>query len=348
MKLSWQPYTLHFKRPSGTSRGLLHKKTSYFLRLEEGDLVGLGECGLLKGLSVDDRPDYEDRLRSLQEEVATAGIPALEELKEWPSIRMGLEMARRDLKAPAHVLFPSEFTEGLERQPINGLIWMGDPTFMRAQADDLLARGFMVIKLKIGAIDWETELKLLRYLRGRYGPAQLQLRVDANGAFAPGEALAKMEQLDELRVHSIEQPIAKGQWEYMARLCQQSPLPVALDEELIGVHDRAAQIEMLERIKPRFLILKPSLLGGFAACEQWIELAEERGIAWWVTSALESNYGLSAIAQWNYTLHNSMASGLGTGSLFTNNFPAPLHMVRGTVAYDPEGQWNLSGLKEWR
>ena len=348
MKLSWQPYTLHFKRPSGTSRGLLHKKTSYFLRLEEGDLVGLGECGLLKGLSVDDKPDYEDRLRSLQEEVATAGIPALEELKEWPSIRMGLEMARRDLKAPAHVLFPSEFTEGLERQPINGLIWMGDPTFMRAQADDLLARSFMVIKLKIGAIDWEAELKLLRYLRGRYGPAQLQLRVDANGAFAPGEALVKMEQLDELRVHSIEQPIAKGQWEYMARLCQQSPLPVALDEELIGVHDRAPQIEMLERIKPRFLILKPSLLGGFAACEQWIELAEERGIAWWVTSALESNYGLSAIAQWNYTLHNSMASGLGTGSLFTNNFPAPLHMVRGTVAYNPESQWNLSGLKEWR
>jgi len=225
---------------------------------------------------------------------------------------------------------------------------MGDPPFMRAQADDLLERSFMVIKLKIGAIDWEAELNLLRYLRGCYGPAQLQLRVDANGAFAPGEALAKMEQLDELRVHSIEQPIAKGQWEYMARLCQQSPLPVALDEELIGVQDRAAQIDMLERIKPRFLILKPSLLGGFTACEQWIELAEERGIAWWVTSALESNYGLSAIAQWNYTLHNSMASGLGTGSLFTNNFPAPLHLVRGTVAYDPEGQWNLSGLKEWR
>lgn len=348
MKLSWQPYTLDFKKPSGTSRGMLRQKTSYFLCLEEGDRVGLGECGLLKGLSVDDRPDYEDQLVALQQQVAATGLPALEELKEWPSLRMGLEMAQLDMAAQDHVLFPSEFTDGLERQPINGLIWMGAPEFMRQQADDLLARGFMVIKMKIGAIDWEAELELLRYLRGCYGPAELQLRVDANGAFTPEEARTKMEQLDELRVHSIEQPIARGQWDDMARLSKHSYLPIALDEELIGVHDRATQIEMLERIEPRFLILKPSLLGGFAACEQWIELAEQRGIAWWVTSALESNYGLSAIAQWNYTLHNLMASGLGTGSLFTNNFPAPLNMVRGTVAYDPEGKWDLSALNKWQ
>lgn len=348
MKLTWQPYTLKFKKPSGTSRGTLREKRSYFIRLEAEGRTGLGECGLLQGLSVDDREGYEEKLMALQEQVAADGLPPLEELKEWPSIRMGLEMAQIDMTASDHVLFPSEFTDGQERQPINGLIWMGEPAFMHRQADDLLERGFLILKMKIGAIDWEAELELLRYLRQQYSPAELQIRVDANGAFKPEEALSKMEQLDALRVHSIEQPIATGQWRAMARLCAQSFLPVALDEELIGVHERAAQIELLEQIKPRFLILKPSLLGGFAASAQWIELAEERGIAWWVTSALESNYGLSAIAQWNYTLFNMMASGLGTGSLFTNNFHAPLKMVRGTIAYDPEANWDLTALREWR
>lgn len=345
MKASWRKYTLDFKQPSGTSRGVLEQKDSYFLFLEEEGRQGIGECGLLRGLSADDRPDYEDRLDQLMQELE-AGADTAEGLMEFPSIRAGLEMAQLDLQSDNHELFPSEFTAGHERQPINGLVWMGDMENMMRQAEALLERGFLVIKMKIGAIDFDQEVALIKKIRARYTAAEVQIRVDANGAFAPTEALGRLEVLDDLRVHSIEQPIKAGQRSAMARLCERSSLPVALDEELIGVHERHDKAKLLDQIKPHFLILKPSLLGGFASCEEWIELAEERCIGWWVTSALESNVGLSAIAQWNYNLFGLLASGLGTGSLYTNNFPSPLKIVRGTLAYDPEQAWDLSLLRQ--
>lgn len=341
MTLRWKKYTLEFKRPSGTSRGVLQVKDSYFIELTDGYDVGLGECGLLRGLSYDDKPDYEDKLNWLAANIDCSNHEINLALSEYPSIRAGLEMARLDLKATNHELFPSDFTDGFERQPINGLVWMGKPDFMIKQVKEKIEQGFLVIKMKIGAINFEDELKIIRSIRQEFGPHEIQIRVDANGAFEPYQALEKLSALDELRVHSIEQPIKAGQHDAMAQLCEVSPLPIALDEELIGVFKKEDKEKLLDKIKPHFIILKPSLLGGFACSEEWIDLAESRACGWWVTSALESNLGLNAIAQWNYNLYGLMASGLGTGSLYTNNFTSPLKIVRGTLAYDPEKKWQF-------
>lgn len=346
MKLETTKYTLNFKQPAGTSRGVLKTKDSYFIAIHSDEKRGLGECGLLRGLSADDRPNYEERLASLAQEVHSGrdASELLTDLDEWPSIQAGLEMALLDLNSERHILFPSDFTDGYERQVINGLIWMGEPDFMHQQLKQRIEQGFLVIKMKIGALNLEDEFRLLESIRSEYGPHEIQLRVDANGAFSPDEALCILERLDQLRIHSIEQPIKAGQWQAMAKLCQESPIPIALDEELIGVFTKEQKEALLDEIKPRFIILKPSFLGGFKKSEEWIDMAEQRGIGWWVTSALESNYGLSAISQWNYNLYGHLASGLGTGSLYTNNLQSPLHMVRGTVAYDPKAAWDLSPL----
>ncbi len=346
MKARWQKYTLEFKTPAGTSRGVLKSKDSYFLILDNGNSRGIGECGILRGLSADDRPDYEDKL----DEVCAAldeGIDYRDlilELDEWPSIQAGLEMASMDLDATNHLIYPSEFTDGTERQPINGLIWMGDKDDMLKQVRERIEKGFLVLKMKIGAIDIESELDILTSIRKEYGPHEIQLRVDANGAFSPEEAPRILDRLDRLRIHSIEQPIKAGQIEEMAKLCQRCILPIALDEELIGISKRSDKEALLNHIKPQFVILKPSFLGGFKKSEEWIDMAEGRYIGWWVTSALESNVGLNAIAQWNYTLYGHLASGLGTGSLYTNNFDTPLRQIRGTVAFDPQATWDLSPL----
>lgn len=346
MTLRWTKYTLNFKQPAGTSRGVLGVKDSYFLELEHEGVKGMGECGILKGLSADDRPDYEEMLTDLCKELKSfEDLPKrIVELDQWPSIQAGLEMALLDYKADNHILFPSDFTDGYERQPINGLIWMGDLDYMVQQVEQKIEDGFLVLKMKIGALDVDQELSILQKIRSKYGPHELQLRVDANGAFDAEQALPILEKLDRLRVHSIEQPIKAGKIKDMARLCRNSPLPIALDEELIGVFKEDDKVALLEEICPRYIILKPSFLGGFEKSEDWIEMAEKRGIGWWVTSALESNYGLSAIAQWNYNLYGHLASGLGTGSLYTNNFESPLRMIRGTVGFDPKGNWDLSGL----
>lgn len=346
MKADWTKYTLNFRKPAGTSRGVLMDKYSYFISLEQGDRSGLGECGILKGLSADDRPEYEDRIQELCADISKGQDPyqILDSLDEWPSLQAGLEMALLDLKAEGHILYPSEFTEGLERQPINGLIWMADKAEMLQQVRERIDKGFLVLKMKIGAIDLESELEILTEIRKEYGPHEIQLRVDANGAFNAEEAPKILERLDKLRIHSIEQPLKPGNVEAMAALCAKGILPIALDEELIGVFDKEKKQDLLDTIKPQFIILKPSFLGGFTKSEEWIDMAERRGIGWWVTSALESNYGLSAIAQWNYTLYGYLASGLGTGSLYTNNLDSPLQQVRGTIAYNPEGNWDLSSL----
>lgn len=346
MTLRWTKYILEFKQPAGTSRGVLRNKDCYFLEIESEGEKGIGECGILKGLSADDRPEYEAKLTELCHEVKSVegALKIKEELDQWPSIQAGLEMALLDLKAENHVLFPSDFTDGYERQPINGLIWMGDLDFMVRQLEQKIDDGFLVLKMKIGALEIDQELSILQKIRSKYGPHELQLRVDANGAFETEQALPILEKLDRLRVHSIEQPIKAGNIQEMARLCRNSPLPIALDEELIGIFKDDDKVALLEEIKPRYIILKPSFLGGFKKSEGWIDSAEKRGIGWWVTSALESNLGLSAIAQWNYNLYGHLASGLGTGSLYTNNFESPLRMIRGTVGFDPEGKWDLSDL----
>ncbi len=345
MKASHTKYTLDFIRPGGTSRGVLTKKETWFILLEDGDAWGIGECGLFRGLSADDRPDFENRLDWACQN-AHRGLERLrEDLAEWPSLTFGLEQAFRSLESPFPLhLFDAPFLKG-EPIPINGLIWMGEPEFMEAQIRKKIASGYRCLKLKIGALDFGTELEMLRGIRSKFRPGDLEIRVDANGAFAPGEALDKLEQLAALELHSIEQPIRQGQWDAMARICRESPLPVALDEELIGHFTTASRTRLLDAIHPAYIILKPSLVGGYAACEEWIELAGERGIGWWATSALESNIGLNAIAQWTSTQQTEMPQGLGTGSLFSNNFDSPLETAEGQLWYRAGKDWNIPLLK---
>ncbi len=341
MKAYWKKRTLQFKQASGTSRGVLRTKDSYFLVVEENNKTGIGECGLLRGLSADDRPDYEAELNHLVQNINSPFAQLYGDLKEFPSIQFGLEMALKDLTSENHILFDTPFTRGKSRQPINGLIWMGTLDFMKEQVKQRLKEGFTVLKMKVGAVDFNEELKILETIRSEYNPGELELRVDANGAFETSEALTKLERLAKLHIHSIEQPLRKGQWDSMAQLCEKTPLPIALDEELIGVFEEQERRKLLQTIQPQYIILKPSFIGGFQGSMEWIALAEENKAGWWVTSALESNVGLSAIAQWNATLNNPMPSGLGTGSLYTNNFESPLYVDGGTIGYTPEGNWEI-------
>ncbi len=333
MKATFERYLLQFKRPSGTSRGVLQEKETFFIHLTDGSRKGVGECGLLRTLSIDDRPDYVEKLEWVCQNIHLGLEKLYEILNEFPSIQFGLEQAFLDLESTNQVLFPSPFTEGKEGIVINGLIWMGSIGFMKKQIQEKLEQGFSCIKMKIGALHFEEEYAVLQQLRKEY--PSLELRVDANGAFTPEEALEKLERLSKLRLHSIEQPIKPHQWEAMASLCEQTPLPIALDEELIGVFHQEEKRRLLTAIKPQYIILKPSLVGGFKGSHEWIDLAEQLQIGWWITSALESNIGLNAIAQWTYTLNSSMPQGLGTGSLFTNNIPSPL-VIRGEkLFYQP-------------
>ncbi len=342
MKAHWKKYTLNFKQAAGTSRGVLRTKDSYFLILEKNGRKGIGECGLLRGLSADDRPDYEVKLNWLVENINTAVEELYGELVEFPSIQFGLEMALMDLESEGHILFPSEFTSGQARQTINGLIWMGDTAFMNQQVGDKIDAGFKVLKMKIGAIGLNQEMEILKSIRKEFTANELELRVDANGAFAPADALEILNRLAELKIHSIEQPIKARQWHEMAALCEKSPIDIALDEDLIGLFHSAERRKLLYDVKPAYIILKPSFIGGFRGSEEWINMAEELNIGWWATSALESNVGLSAIAQWNFTQKNLMPSGLGTGSLYTNNFESPLMVKDGGLWYDPNKDWEIS------
>ena len=329
-------HILNFKRPSGTSRGILTSKETFFLVIEQEEKKGIGECNLFRGLSADDVPNYEAKLQWVEQHLHLGEKALLEELKTFPSIQFGVEQAFRSVVAPHwYELFPSNFTKGKDAIPINGLIWMGSPDFMKAQIKEKLAQGFRCIKMKIGAIDFEEEYRILKALRNEFSASDIEIRVDANGAFQATEALRYLERLATLQLHSIEQPIRAGQWEAMAELCEQTPLPIALDEELIGIFTREEKQRLLREIQPQYIILKPSLIGGYRGSEEWITLAETLGIGWWVTSALESNIGLNAIAQWTYTLRNPMPQGLGTGMLYTNNIPFPLYVENGHIGFNP-------------
>ena len=329
-------HTLNFKRPSGTSRGVLTSKETFFLVIEQEEKKGIGECNLFRGLSADDVPDYEAKLQWVEQHLYLGEEALLKELVAFPSIQFGVEQAFRSVAASQwYELFPSDFTTGKDAIPINGLIWMGSPDFMKAQIKEKLAQGFRCIKMKIGAIDFEEEYRILKALRNEFSASDIEIRVDANGAFQATEALVYLERLAALQLHSIEQPIRAGQWEAMAELCEQTPLPIALDEELIGIFTREEKQRLLREIQPQYIILKPSLIGGYSGSEEWITLAETLGIGWWVTSALESNIGLNAIAQWTYTLHSPMPQGLGTGALYTNNLPFPLYVENGHLGFNP-------------
>lgn len=340
MTATFHQYILNFKQPSGTSRGILKTKETWFIIIESNGKQGIGECGLLRGLSVDDRPDYEQQLQWTCHHIHLGLENLYEQNIEFPSIQFGLEMAFKSLKSQGPFeLFPSAFTLGKDSIPINGLIWMGSEAFMKKQIKEKIEAGFSCIKMKIGAIDFETEIKLLKSIRNEFSSADIELRVDANGAFDPHEALDKLKRLSELDLHSIEQPIKAGQFESMAKLCEQTPLPIALDEELIGVFSATKKEELLQTINPQYIILKPSFIGGFKGSQEWIKIANHYNVGWWVTSALESNVGLNAIAQWTYTLQNSLAQGLGTGSLFTNNIVSPLLVKNGTLHYETKQNW---------
>ncbi|AZA90444.1 L-Ala-D/L-Glu epimerase [Chryseobacterium nakagawai] len=325
MKASYFKYVLEFKRPSGTSRGVLLDKETFILEISEDGKKGIGECAVFRGLSFDDKPDYEEKLIWLCENIDLNPDFLKEELKDFPSIWFGYEQAVQNLKLGENLYFPSEFTEGKSAITINGLIWMGDVGYMEEQIQDKLEKGFHCIKLKIG-VDWKSEHIILQELRRKFSKEQLELRVDANGGFSIDEAGIVLQQLADLHIHSIEQPIKAGNWKGMAELCAQTPTPIALDEELIGITDLEEKKKLLETIKPQYIILKPALVGGFAGSDEWISLAEEQNIGWWITSALESNIGLNAIAQYTFTKKSPMPQGLGTGALFTNNFESNLEL----------------------
>jgi o-succinylbenzoate synthase len=342
MTATYHKYNLNFKMPSGTSRGILKTKETWFIILNQNGKTGIGECGILRGLSIDDRVDYEQQLVHTCQNIDKGLDALLVENIAFPSIQIGLEMAFMSLKSENQFnLFPSKFTAGQEAIPINGLIWMGTEAFMKQQIQEKIEAGFSCIKMKIGAIDFKTELSLLKSIRNNFSENDIELRVDANGAFAPKEALEKLKQLSEFKLHSIEQPIKQGQFEDMAKLCEVTPLPIALDEELIGVFSTTKKEELLNIIKPQYIILKPSFIGGFVGSNEWINLAENYNIGWWITSALESNVGLNAIAQYTYLKQNKMPQGLGTGSLFTNNFDSPLQVKNGTLQYNINNNWKF-------
>ena len=345
LKATWYKHVLQFRQEAGTSRGIMHEKETWFLHIwdeKHPEIVGIGECSLLNGLSLDDRPGYENQLKWLCNHINDDPHKLDIALVDWPSIRFGFEMALADLNAGgSRIMFPSAFTRGEKVIPINGLVWMGDQDFMLRQIEEKLDQGFTVIKLKVGAIDFDSECSLLAHIRKSFDQGRITVRLDANGAFSPEDVFEKLEKLSQYQVHSIEQPIAAGQAKLMAEVCRKSPIPIALDEELIGVHSMESKQLLLKTINPQYIILKPSLTGGFAACNEWISLATEMNIGWWVTSALESNIGLNAIAQWTATLGTQLPQGLGTGSLYLNNIPAPLQVKNGFLHYNPNEEWDL-------
>lgn len=329
MTFSIQEKLLHFKQPAGTSRGVYTTRRIWLLTVEHGGRTAIGECAPLPQLSCDDIPDYEAVLRRFCDIIEATGTIPYDEMRNYPSMLFGVETALAQLARTDGLLYDTPFSHGEEGIPINGLVWMGTHDEMLSRLKEKLELGFRCVKLKIGAIDFAKELDLIQHIRKHFSREEVELRVDANGGFTPDVALERLQELDRYDIHSIEQPIMAHQWSEMAQLCQLSPLPIALDEELIGVNSTDEKIRLLDTIKPQYIILKPSLHGGVAGTREWIALANERGIGSWITSALESNIGLNAIAQLAADIYGpqiTMPQGLGTGMLFTDNIPMPLEI----------------------
>ena len=333
-------YNLHFKFPAGTSRGILQHKPSSFLIVEKNGVKGIGECSTIPNLSIDPMESYPQKLAEVCRLLNEGFAPEDIDLQTYPSIAFGLGTALLDLKVKgSKILFPSAFSEGKFGIPINGLVWMGEKAFMQKQIIEKIKAGYRCIKLKVGALDFETELEIISGIRQQFSPDDIEIRLDANGGFTPTDALTKLERLSTYHIHSIEQPIKPLLYEQMAEICQKSPIPIVLDEELIGT---APNEEMLKTLKPAYIILKPSLLGGFKASEHWIRLAEKHKIGWWITSALEANIGLNAISQWTATLGSKLPQGLGTGQLYHNNITSPLEIRDAKLFYNTNNSWDLN------
>ncbi|MEJ8801883.1 o-succinylbenzoate synthase [Pontibacter sp. H249] len=351
LKLHYIPFTLQFKFDARTSRGAIKEHKVYYISLSEDaqpEVIGVGECAPLAGLSIDYRPDLEEKIKEVADLINSQkvklekGAPLPEELKlqQWPALYFALETALLDLKnGGKRLLYKNSFSRGEAGVPINGLIWMGDADFMQEQIAKKLKGGYTCLKLKIGGLDFGQELEILQSIRERTPADCLTIRVDANGAFSPQEAFKKLERLAKYDIHSIEQPIKQGQHKQMAELCAYSPVPIALDEELIGVLGKDSKEELLDKIKPPYIILKPTLVGGLASSAEWIALAEERSIDWWMTSALESNIGLNAISQFTAQHDITLPQGLGTGQLYHNNIASPLQIRNGELWYEQEQSW---------
>ena len=349
MQIEFHKKILRFNNPAGTSRGVLHEKISYIVVVRDGDKLGIGECSLLPQLSPDNMELFEDYLEIIRIDPELFYLDyqqyGLARLERMPSIRFGLEMAFMDLESTEdYNYFDSAFILGLSAIPINGLIWMGSIPFIYEQIDQKIEEEWKCIKIKIGDNNFHEEIKIIKYIRDRFNSNEVELRLDANGAFSKEEALEKLNQLAQYDIHSIEQPIEQGQWTDMAKLCEQSPIDIALDEELIGIYGKEQQ-RMLGEIRPAYIICKPSLLGGCKASDEWIGQANTLGIGWWATSALESNIGLSAIAQWTAQKDLGMPQGLGTGGLFQNNIDSPLYITPGQLHMDHDKAWG--NLREW-
>lgn len=346
LQVSLHPYNLHFARPARTSRGALTTRPVWFVRAWDAAapaVAGWGEAGPVPGLSRDDRPDFAAACASHVAAINAGAHPLLLNLDDLPAFAFGLETALFDLYSGGRQeLWATPFSRGDETLPTHGLIWMDDAAGMLAQIEAKLAAGFGVLKLKVGALPFAEEVALLAEVRRRH-PA-VELRLDANGAFAAEEALGKLEQLAPLDIAFLEQPIAAGNWPALSEICRRSPIPIALDEELIACSDPAARRRLLNEVRPQHLILKPTLLGGLVACEAWAADAVERGIQWWANSLLESNIGLNAICQWTAKLGGVRVHGLGTGRLFTNNIPAPLRLEGAGLRVNVGGGWGFDVL----
>lgn len=345
LKAEFSKYELIFKEPARTSRQVMMTKTTYFIKVyDECDPAkyGIGECALFKGLSCDDVPEYEERLGKVCRNMDSL---TPEDLVEFPSIRFGVETALADLRnGGCRKPFPSGWSDGEGAIVINGLVWMGSIEQMRRRIEEKLMAGFKCLKFKVGGEDFLREYELLEAVRKRFSPDELTIRLDANGAFTRDNASERLRKLASFDIHSIEQPIRQGQADAMAKLCRESPIPIALDEELIGVNDAEDKYRLLEKIRPAYIILKPALCGGFSGSMEWISIASLLNIGWWATSALESNIGLNAIAQWVSTLPHTMPQGLGTGALYTNNIASPLCQQGEVLIYNPSQQWELPEL----
>jgi o-succinylbenzoate synthase len=346
IRARWIEHTLQPHFPLGTSKGTIGARTVWYLiawNEARPAVRGIGEAALFPGHSKEYPADVRVKLIELCERTDNWAERIHTDLVDVPSVRFAVEQCLKDLEASGTKLFfPSEFTLGRKPIAINGLVWMGDKETMKRRIREQIGNGCTTVKMKIGAIGIEDELDLLRSVRAEYGVEDLTLRVDANGAFSYAESPAILGRLAELGIHSIEQPVAPGLYEVMAELCATSPIPIALDEDLIGLNQRDSKVDLLDHVKPQYIVIKPSLVGGWVATREWIELAEARGIGWWITSALESSIGLNAIAQFTATYELRMAQGLGTGKVYGNNIRSPLHAAGGFLHYRPEEDWDLT------
>ncbi|MBN1598998.1 MAG: o-succinylbenzoate synthase [Bacteroidales bacterium] len=338
----------NFRQAATTSRGILTQKSVYFILLYEEEkpfTFGIGECSLFPGLSMDDVDGFEKKLNEIVGLINKGLFNFKAPVHNFPSVNFALETAKKDLdNKGSKVFYQSEFTQGNDSILINGLIWMGTIEKMKEQIENKLNESFTCIKVKIGALDFKSEYELLSNIRKEYNSNELEIRVDANGAFTPFNALEHLKKLSDLDIHSVEQPILPSQLEEMAALCLQSPLPIALDEELIGKFPAENKLKLLQIVKPQYIVIKPGLLGGIQSCEEWIDIANDLNIRWWVTSALETNIGLNVIAQWTYTLKNPVHQGLSTGTLYVDNIDCPLVLSGEKLYYFPKKKWNIKSL----